>query len=195
MTESKPFGNLTFSRYTLETDAERCLLALQAALSVKGYNPSHPAMKKVLRLKRSMSRSKIRRYSFNLIQAEVSPSLEPKPQVIGNPPDTGELLAPILERITGLALRSKTSKRTSSGHSLVSFVLGGKLKDCRIVPGTMSPISVDVARGEVARVVARELGEQFSSFSLQPFRIRFDESKGVIGLSIQCFYKVVTYDT
>jgi hypothetical protein len=184
-TEDKPFGNLSFSNYTMETEAERCLLAIQAALRVKGYSPSHPAMKKVLRLKRSMSRNKIRRYSFNLIPTKVA--LLEKPKKEGEPlNDMSELIVPVLEKATGLVFHSKESKVTSSGHFLVKFVLTGKVEQCRVEPDTNG--SVNRVREEIAATMFNEHRDALSSFSLQPFRVRADE-KGRVGLSVQCIYR------
>lgn len=175
-TGDKTFGNLTFSNYTLETPAERCLLALQAALRVKGYSPSHPTMKKVLRLKRSMSRNKVRRYSFNLVPAKAeSPAVPAKLANAKN--DRSELLIPILEQVTGLAFSSKDSRVTSSGHFLVKFVL----------TGTNSPVSLEKTRSSVAERVFQELKEELSSFSIQPFISQ--STAGQTTLSVQCIYR------
>lgn len=182
----KAFGNLTFSSYTMETDAERYVLALQAALRVKGYTPAHPTMKKVLRLKRSMGRNKTRRYTFNLVQAKPEESVTPQNKsIVTN--DRSELLSPILERVTGLQFHSKEAKLASSGHFIVKFVLVGKAEDARIEPGTNSPLGPNKAREAVASAVMLELGTELSSFSVQPFRIKMD--KGRIGLSVQCIYR------
>jgi hypothetical protein len=169
----------------METDAERYVLALQAALRVKGYTPAHPTMKKVLRLKRSMGRNKTRRYTFNLMQAKVeTPTLQNKPVVTN---DRSELLSPILERVTGLRFHTKEAKLASSGHFIVKFVLVGRSEEARIEPGTNSPVGPLKAREAVASAVLAELGTELSSFSVQPFRIKMD--KGRIGLSVQCIYR------
>ncbi len=187
--EDRPFGNLTFSSYTMETDAERCLLAIQAALRVHGYSSSHPTMKKVLRLKRSMTRNKVRRYTFTLI-----PTSPDVPQTRSPAPvpedDKSRLIAPILEEVTGLVFHSKESKVASSGHFLVKFVLVGRIHTARISPGA-GTVTADKAREEVAARVVRDLKDELSSFSVQPFRIRADMAKNVIGLSVQCIYRGV----
>jgi len=180
----KAFGNLSFSNYTMETDAERCVLALQAALKVHGYTPAHPTMKKVLRLKRSMGRNKIRRYTFDLVPAKTEASTAPPRPVPTN--DYAESLAPLLERVTGLKLHSKDAKVATSGHLIVKFVLVGTLESARIEPGTKSVFTPNKAREAIALEVMRDLKE-LTSFSVQPLRIRTD--KGRMGMAVQCIYR------
>jgi hypothetical protein len=175
---SKNFGNLAFSNYTMETTAERCILAIQAALRVKGYAESHDTMKKVLRLKRSMGRNKTRRYTFNLIQSKPTGQVQGPQPVEGD--DYSSLLIPLLEETTGLQLHSKEAKKASSGHFMVKFVMVG-LSDARVASNQ------NQVRQDIARTVVEKLGDSLSSFSVQPFRLRMD--KGRVALSVQCIYR------
>lgn len=179
-TESnKDFGNLAFSSYTMETAAERCILAIQAALRVKGYAESHVTMKKVIRLKRSMGRNKTKRYTFNLIPSKPTGQVSgPRPIEEGN--DYCELLIPLLEKTTGLRFHSKESRRASSGHLMVKFVMTGS---------STAPVASNQnrVRQDIAKAVVETLSESLSSFSVQPFRLRMD--KGRVALSVQCIYR------
>lgn len=180
----KEFGNLSFDNYTVETDAEKQVLAIQAALQVRGYVATHPTMKKVLRLKRSMSRNKVRKYTFNLVPVRVE-----IPERVKQAPneDFSELLIPLLEGITGLKYHAKEAKTASSGHLIVKFVLFGALSTSKVEPGPQAVLSPRKAQEALALEVVKKLGTTLTSFSSQPFKTKVH--KTTMAMSVQCIYR------
>lgn len=178
----KSFGNLSFSSYTVGTEAERAILSLLAALKVHGCSESHPLMVKALKLKRSMAKSKVRRYTFDVVQ-QTPVAAEPSLPSPGAPTFIVEHVGAKLAEVLGLALRSKESRTASSGHEISKFVLGGELASCAFDLST----EAGKRRAQTACMPALSLIPGVSSVSIQPFHVRL--SPKYVGLSVQCLYR------
>jgi len=182
---NKPFGNLTFSHYTVETAAERYVLALQAALTVQPREVASRSLKKLLRLKKLMQKNPIRKYSFALVQA-VRPEASSLPTKEPEVSDRTDLVCLVAEDITGLSVHSKEVKVASSGHLIVKLVLVGKLSRLKLGPN----LSPDRARSEFAVTLQKRYSHILSSCIVQPFKVRRDDKNKRAALSIQCLYRV-----
>lgn len=184
MPESKdsPFGNLAFDHYTLDSEAEKSILALQAALTVAGYTDGTPTMKGLTKLKRSMKRNSVRRYTF-----AVRPVIHPAGTLPEKPvleTFTDEELTPFVvvayENASGLTLHHKTVKKASSGHMITDVFLAGKEKDCLFDVRTP-----DLLQEHVAVLLAES--NVLSSFVVQFLRAKSKDENIVV--HSQCLYK------
>lgn len=134
----KPFGNLTFSDYTLASEAERLLLQLDAALRVGAG--SKPLLSKVAALKKAMIRSK--RYTFELIPT-------PRPVVkkecrftVDN--DCTDQVGKIVAHHATMAFRKKKVSYTPT-HVVCVVVCSGSQDELRLPTGIERRITEDVS--------------------------------------------------
>jgi hypothetical protein len=135
--ETKPFGNLTFSDYTLGTEAEKLLLQLEAALRVGEGGKS--ALSKVAGLKKAMIRSK--KYTFDLIPT-------PRPAVkkeckftVDN--DCTEQVGKIVAHHATMTFRKKKVSYTST-HVVCVVVCSGSQDELRLATGVERRITEDI---------------------------------------------------
>jgi len=175
-------GNLSFDHYTLETDAEKNLVSLEASLLVAGYHPSSDTIRILHKLKRSMKRNRVRRYSFSVHPVVVT-SKQSTPPSAELCSDTEELflVRDIVEKCTGFGVKSYKNKVTSSGHNLTTFVLAGPCVDLLFDPD--SPL----LREHLASSVLEHTKSSLSSFCVGSTSI---SKKGdMVGVKVQCVYR------
>lgn len=176
-------GNLSFDHYTLETDAEKYIVSLEALLLVNGYHDSSEVLKSLSKLKRSMKRNKTKRYSFSVhpvVSVESKKEEEPKEE---ESQETEEffLVRDLVVKTTGLPLRNTFNKVTASGYNLTTFVLAGPREDLLFDPS--SPL----LREHIASSVLEHTKKRLFSFSVCSLKVR--EKGSLIGVRCQCAYK------
>ena len=182
-------GNLSFDQYTLETDAERFIVSIEAALVVHGFGPSSDTIKLVHKLKRSMKRNKTRRYSFSVHPVSSIASLaaaekkkeeaNPEPEVV--PTEEFFAIKDSLSRCTGLAHISYKLKQTSSGYFIATFVLAGPSKD--LLFGGSSAL----LREHLASSLLERTKDEVFSFCVSSIKV--SEQGNSVGVKCQCLYK------
>lgn len=163
-------GNLSFASHAPETEAERCLLILQAALNVAGKESSS---RKVSRLKKAMQKNSGRRYSFEL--HPVAKATQELPSVL---PDhlTDALGALLKKSLHAVKVQAPDVKKTSSGHILVKYLF--------VCPATT--MSSDL-RALLTSEVSKNQLPGLLSFSVHSVR---SKAKGEwVGVAVQCSFK------
>lgn len=172
------FGNLTFSHYAPDTEAERQVLSLQAALvALSTADKPSSSLRKLLRLKKAMQKNKLRKYTFVLspVKQLAAGALPIKEQEAS---DCLEVLSSVIKEVTGCSVKTTEVKLATSGHRLLSLVLEGK----QILPAPA------VIKTNVTSLILSRHGDLILSFVLQSCTLTILES--VTTLSIQCVYKV-----
>jgi len=176
-------GNLSFDQYTLETEAEKHIVSLEALLLVNGYHDSSEVLRSLSKLKRSMKRNKTKRYSFSVHPVVPVESEKEEEEHKEESQETEELLLvrDLVAKTTGLPLRKTFNKITSSGYNLTTFVLAGPLEDLLFDPS--SPL----LREHIASAVLEHTKKRLFSFSVCSLKVK--EKGTSVGVRCQCAYK------
>ena len=142
-----PFGNLSFEEYTFETEAEKLVLALHAAMQVEGLAKKSKPIKTVIKLKRAMAKTK--RYSFDPIP-RAKKNEENNVEIPEPDQEQANLVAQVMAHCFGLTRKKWSARGTSAGLGIVRGVYAGKLDELRIPPNPDYIVTEDRARREVA---------------------------------------------
>lgn len=179
----KPFGNLSFEDYTFATDAEKLVVALQAAMKVNGSSEKSAAWKKLQRLKKAMKRSK---YTFELIPKEKVAAVAP--EKTGPEHDFSDLLSGVVANCLGIERKKYSSRNTSAGYAIVTVICVGKLRDLRIPPGPEDIVTEARFKREVEeRCFLRE--KRFSSVSVLNVRVKESKKKKYCLATVEVSYR------
>ena len=187
--DKKPYGNLSFEDYTFSTDAEKLVVALQAAMKVRGYTEKSPSWKKLQRMKKAMKKDK--RYTFDLLpkdKVSVTPT-----EKVGPEHDLSPLLAEVIANCLGVKLRKISTKNTSAGYAVVTAICVGLLSDLRIPPGVDSGPSPRIVTEALFKKEVEERcftrDKRFSSVSVMSVRVKKSKKKKHCLVSVEAFYK------
>lgn len=170
------FGNLSYERHSFETDSECLLVALQAALKVQGLSDDSAPLKCIRRLKRSMKKNKIRKYSFSLIPTETSEEKEATPSVFPLAEnDNTSLIIKELSSAFGMHFKFASLSSTSSRYKILKVKGAGRAST---LTGLLSfQPAVDALRAMGFPSVA------FSVLKKKDFK-----EKDAVGIVVQCIY-------
>lgn len=185
MSEKSPFGNLSFRDYTLETPAEKLVIALQAALKTEGFTPTSAAWTKFLRLKKALKRDK--RYSFKLLPREgTDSSTREQAEKVGPEEDLSPILAEVVSHCLGIPLRKKSVRNTTAGYAVVRATCLGDLKELRIPPGPEDLVTEARFKEEVAeRCFFRDVG--FNQVSVVSTSVKKSKKRCLV--TVEVMYK------
>jgi len=176
---SSAFGNLSYAEQAFETDSECLLIALQAALKVQGFADDSGPLKCISRLKRSMKKSKVRKYSFSLVpsakestggEEAATPSVLP----LAEDTSTSSILAE-LSSAFGLRFKFTSLSSTSSRYKVLRAKCAGPSESL----SGLLPFQAVVDS-------LRSLGFPSVSFSVIK-KVDFKE-KHAVGIVVQCIY-------
>ena len=184
-TNNNPYGNLSFSDYTLETEAERLVLSLQAAMKVSGFPVSGKAWKTLLKLKKAMARSK--KYSFTVVPS-VRSEEEPEEELPAPNREQAGCVAEVMGNCLGIHLKKFTVRPTSSGYNIVRGVYAGTLDELRIPPNPDYLVTADRAKLETASLCLAK-DPSFKNVKVVVFNVRKNEKKNRSVVIAEAMYR------
>lgn len=145
--KSKPYGNLSFSEYTFDTEAEKLVIALQAAMKVQGLTIKSKSWRAAQKLKKAMLRSK--KYTFKPVPRTKKVEEAAKVEFVPSA-EQADTVSEIVGHCLGLSRKKYTVRGTSAKYGLVRAVYVGAYDELRIPPNPDHLVTEDRAKREIS---------------------------------------------